>query len=333
MCTFGRVALLIGIDEAGYGPLLGPLCVGIAVFSADSWDPAPDQAPDLWARLDRAVCRKPRDPGGRVAIADSKKLKRPNDSAGHPLEHLERGVLACLGVVDAGAARPASDLELLRSLGAPPADSPPWSGDPAPIPLANDPALLSIASSRLSRALADAHMRLRLLTVAAIDAPEFNGALEKTRSKASINTSAAFEHLLAAARRHPREDLFVALDRHGGRIHYREELAFTFPGASIRVLDETEERSAYEVRDGSRRIRAEWQVEAESSHLPVALASMAAKLVRELWMARLNRYFAQRLPELKPTAGYVEDGRRWLAEVEPHLGRIGLERSRLVRNA
>jgi hypothetical protein len=54
--------------------------------------------------------------------------------------------------------------------------------------------------------------------------------------------------------------------------------------------------------------------EAEDAHLPVALASMTAKLVRELAMARFNRYWCLRMPELKPTAGYTLDARRWLEE-------------------
>lgn len=153
------------------------------------------------------------------------------------------------------------------------------------------------------------------------------------RSKAAINTSLSFEHLLDAARRHPGEEIFASFDRHGGRTHYREELAFTFPQARLRVLEESDECSRYELLEGGRRLAVSWEVEAESKRLPVALASMSAKLARELWMARLNRYFARFLPDLKPTAGYVEDGRRWLAEVKPHLSRIGVAEDRLVRRA
>lgn len=342
--TLGAVAIIIGIDEAGYGPLLGPLCVAAATFRADPAPPSPSSAAsvsvptlpgeiDLWSRLESAVCRKPRDPRGRVAIADSKKLKRPNDASGHPLEHLERGVLACLATVDGSAVRPADDLALLDAVGARPCAAPPWEGAAVPLPLANDPALIGIAAAMLARTMERAGVHLLRLRVAALDAPDFNGALARTRSKASVNTSVAFEHLLDAARRFPRERIVAAFDRHGGRMHYREELAFTFPDARIRVLEETETRSSYELVDGDRRIHASWEVESESKHLPVALASMTAKLVRELWMARLNRYFAQFLPELKPTAGYVEDGRRWLAEVTPHLPRIGVDRERLVRQA
>ncbi|MCH9058086.1 MAG: hypothetical protein IIB55_05605 [Planctomycetes bacterium] len=71
--------------------------------------------------------------------------------------------------------------------------------------------------------------------------------------------------------------------------------------------------------------------EAESKHLPVALASMVAKLVRELTMARFNRYWCRRVPELKPTAGYVLDARRWLAEMDDVV--TPTERAAMVRLA
>jgi hypothetical protein len=58
---------------------------------------------------------------------------------------------------------------------------------------------------------------------------------------------------------------------------------------------------------------------------------MTAKYLRELRMARLNAFFAERLPGLAPTAGYVQDGRRFLAEIEPLLASAGVQRDALVR--
>ena len=60
-----------GIDEAGYGPMLGPLCVGPATFVLEKTLPRRG-APDLWAMLDEVVCRAKRDPRQRIAVDDSK---------------------------------------------------------------------------------------------------------------------------------------------------------------------------------------------------------------------------------------------------------------------
>jgi hypothetical protein len=38
------------------------------------------------------------------------------------------------------------------------------------------------------------------------------------------------------------------------------------------------------------------------------------------------------MPGLAPTAGYVEDGRRFLAAVRPHLAAWGVETELLVRS-
>jgi hypothetical protein len=48
-------------------------------------------------------------------------------------------------------------------------------------------------------------------------------------------------------------------------------------------------------------------------------------------MARLNTFFAKHRPGLTPTAGYVQDGRRFLAEIEPVLTAAGVARETLVR--
>ena len=49
-------------------------------------------------------------------------------------------------------------------------------------------------------------------------------------------------------------------------------------------------------------------------------------------MVRLNRFFTGLMPELKPTAGYVEDGRRFLADIEPLIRQADLDRAELVRS-
>jgi hypothetical protein len=60
---------------------------------------------------------------------------------------------------------------------------------------------------------------------------------------------------------------------------------------------------------------------------------MTAKYVRELLMLRLNRFFKDRLPELKPTAGYHGDARRYVTDIRPVIEKLGLSSSELVRSA
>ena len=60
---------LIGIDEAGYGPNLGPLVVATTACRVPAEAPA-----CLWQALAPAVRRRDHDDDGRLLIDDSKKV-------------------------------------------------------------------------------------------------------------------------------------------------------------------------------------------------------------------------------------------------------------------
>jgi hypothetical protein len=127
----------------------------------------------------------------------------------------------------------------------------------------------------------------------------------------------------------PDDDLMLLVDRQGGRHYYGEFLLTVFPLRRLRVLEETETRSTYELADGCRTITVCFEVEADGTHLPVALASVGAKYVRELFLRRFNAHFGGRKPGLKPTAGYHDDAWRWLADAADVL--TAEERVALVR--
>ncbi len=305
---------------------------------------------DLWKRLGKAVCRKRTDKRKRIAVEDSKKLKLPNDGNVHPLKFLERGVLAfqsCLGdaesKLDAPSPQPSPsqerergscavcDGDLFQSLNVAPFAAP-WYGSTTPLPVAQSEDELRIAISRLKRTLENEGVACSFMRCEAIDAESFNRQVEMMGTKSSVNFCAVMRLVDAIWKRWPGEQPHIVVDRQGGRMRYISDLMTAYPEARVQILDETELLSQYKLNLNGSEMKISFAVEAEQSHLPVALASMTAKYVRELFMMRLNRYFQALMPELKATAGYTEDARRYLTDIQPVIANSGIDRRLLVRS-
>jgi ribonuclease HII len=285
-------------------------------------------APDLWRILNRAVCRRPRDRRHRIAIEDSKKLKGANSGAVHPLRALERGVLSLR--LTQGESSATDDALFDRLELEPP--TVPWYGSSTTLPVAVDADELRIAAARLRRVMDTAGVACSLMRCEVIGAGDFNRQVASMRTKASVNICGVMRLIDEVWRSYKDDHPRVIVDRQGGRTKYLRILQLSFEGAQVRIVAEDEGQSRYHlVRDGSE-MTLSFVRAAESQHLPVALASMIAKYVRELLMLRLNRFFQQQLPELRATAGYVKDARRYLVEIEPVIQRLGLERTALVRS-
>lgn len=321
--------LLAGIDEAGYGPLLGPLCVGLTAFRIPAQSP-----PDLWKLLAASVARRP-DKKNRIAVADSKALKLANDSkVRHPLTHLERGVLAFLA---ASSPLPDDDAQLFKCLGFDLPGHACYAVAPVPLPLSASAAELAIASNMIRRACAAAACELVGVRCHAIGEDEFNAIVTTRGTKAEATLAAIAQHFRTLLRwqRDTGEDIHLICDRLGGRQSYAPVLSTLMIAAGapacVSVLSETPEVSIYAVRHDQGSLRVEFRVEGESCWLPTALASMTAKLTRELAMHRFNRYWQSRLAELKPTAGYYNDAHRWLKDAAGVL--TDADRRSLIRRA
>ncbi len=234
---------------------------------------------------------------------------------------------------------PACDDDLFKLVGTdlPTTVSTPWYDSTTSLPVAHDGDALALDAARLHRELDAAGVRMLDLRADLIDAGEFNRRLAEGTGKAAINLDAAIR-LVAAIRTRageiaPGTTPRIVCDRQGGRAFYREWLQDCFPEAGIRILGETDSVSRYRLEDPAGDFVLSFETKAEDRHLPVALASMTAKYLRELAMIRLNRFFRDALPEIKPTAGYVQDGRRFLEEVRPVIEDRHLEAAELVRKA
>ncbi len=366
--------ILAGIDEAGYGPTLGPLCVGLAVFRMDI--ATGEGVPDLWTCLERVVCREPgrggkRDSKGRIAVGDSKELKLSNSAKTvHPLIHLERAVLAFASALGGLEAPPPHDIALLSLLGSTLGKTEAeagwhpsgqtvaarhhhtcYGGEPISLPLAQSLGELAIACSILRGGLHGAGVSIERLEAITMGERDYNAIVSETQNK-SETTIAAFGTHLRSVWRHccnpcehqsdsPAHRVGVVCDRLGGRASYTAMLERELKDACVEVVEESDRRSRYIITAKPncppRRMGVCFLTESERSHLPVALASMTAKYVRELAMLRFNRHWSSLYREVNgkdiaPTAGYATDARRWLHEIGADvLGKS--DRDALVRIA
>lgn len=315
--------LFSGIDEAGYGPMLGPLCVGCASITIENWDPS-TRAPDLWTLLSDHVARSRKDANGRFVYADSKALKGANSSVRtHPLAHLERGVLAMLGT---RGPIPETDTDLYALLGVETGREPWFGGEPIRLPVGNDIGLLKIDTAGLRSAMASKGIALGSIRVGSMGVGRFNALVREHGTKAATTSMMLVEHLSRVRSTPNVAHTRVAIDRQSGRTHYARLLSRVWN--SIETLEESPRASRYGIGDELGIVLIS---KAEDAYFPVALASMSAKYVRELMMMRFNRYFASRDASLKPTAGYVQDARRWLRDASALIE--GVDRAILVRDA
>jgi hypothetical protein len=312
------VSYLIGTDEAGYGPNLGPL-----VVSATVWEVPDGTGPgDLYRLLDGLIAPAPGDAGdGRLCLADSKRLYQP----GRGLRLLERGLLGAIGVLGHRPAFWRDAWDMLAPAARDTLASVPWYADyHAPVPVDADGPDAEAVAAALGDGLQAAGVRLLGVRSRAVFPAEFNRLCQEHGTK-----GAALSHVtlaLAAELSRPLEagPISVVCDKHGGRNRYADLLADHFPDDFIEIRGESRARSVYCFGPPERRFEFRFQAKGES-HLQAALASMASKYLRELAMLAFNHFWCSRVPGLKPTAGYPQDARRFKTAIAIAQAELGIE--------
>ncbi len=309
------MAVIIGIDEAGYGPLLGPLSVTAVAIET----PEELLGQSLWSAARKSVAKTRKGAAGRIVVNDSKKL---HTSKGYGL--LERGVLAFLYAAKTLKQADSLDIttvaQLQKALHCDDLyniDHYPWycvSLKGVQVNKNIDDVIT--AANALRSDFQDNNLTIGEIRSIPLPAGEYNDLVNKMNNKAKVLFHLASRHIHWAWRNYGGVNLNIVIDKHGGRSHYREQLQKMYPDSQMKILKESDTTSSYQITVGAKSMKIHFLAKGDQRQLPIALASMASKYLRELYMESLNNYFIGLSPDLKPTAGYYQDGKRFLADLE-----------------
>lgn len=303
---------IVGIDEAGYGPNLGPFIMSLCAMHV----PAESADADIWQLLDTAVCRMCDPANGRLIVDDSKAVYVPTVG----LSRLEQNLLPFICRQDGGMSLRQYWTERCLT----PFDEfqcEPWFEDGWAIPL-GEPVAIEPVRASLARTCAAAGVQLGPLHSIAVFPRQFNHLIAKHDSKAAVPAWAIGRLLARLPKPLDNEPTAVYVDKLGGRDYYHELMQSIFPEALVLSRGESADWSSYRVVHDAAICHVTFTPKADARHLPVALASMASKYLREVSMEMFNRFWKRHVPDLKRTAGYPTDSKRYYNDISAARKRL-----------
>ncbi len=362
---------LIGTDEAGYGPNFGPLIVSATIWQVEGSPRGVDLYRRLGPAITRDGTSRNGDSQtvhDAVWIADSKDVYRAGQGLAELERGVHAALASCLGRPRGWHDLWPS---LTGQPPPTPAIDPCCADFACALPLAAAMERIDRAAATVGHALDAARVRLHAVRSRAIFAREFNQLVADYGSKGAALSQVTTEllgealeglsalamekesrlgvrsaergvyvaelvrvqrgrSLTTSATSSAAEPVWIICDKHGGRNYYGPLLQQRFAETLIEVRAEGRARSVYRWRRGDQSIEAHFCAGGER-HLPVALASMVSKYLREVAMLAFNRFWSQRLPDLRPTAGYPADAHRFRREVAGAQRELGLEDAALWR--
>lgn len=285
--------IIIGTDEAGYGPNFGPL-----VVSASIWETPDENFSGLTNELNLHG----------ISIGDSKKLYH----GGGSLAPLEQGVLALLsgGKIDRNSVFDRHELERI------------------PVSANGE---RTEESARIFETASRHHgIRFREVRSRSVFPEEFNRLLNRCDSKGALLSDITIGLVAEIVSVFPEDRYLFLCDKHGGRNRYLDLLAAFFPGEMIWIDRESRESSVYRFSVENNSVEFRFVAKGESN-FPVAVASMISKYRRELAMIALNEFWREKIPGLRPTAGYPEDAKRFKKEIAAKQAELEIDDNAIWR--
>ena len=333
--------LVLGVDEAGYGPNLGPLVVAVSAWAVDSrlevLDGLEPFAPEF-----QAASWTPRS--AFVPFGDSKKIYQ----SGKGLAGLNFALRFFESIFEGKPSekRPWFELGRLAQEDLSRVESHPWYRCKNPVKglgRANQVDENSEASCRFAREkLLKLGVRLIGFRLRVLDEAYFNECVDRLGNKSDvlghISLELAWKVLGECMDFHSFKGIEIYCDRQGGRKKYAGLISQTYERSHqesqvpfCSVVGESPKTSLYSMSHAGITTSIRFQVHGDSL-FPPAAASMVAKWARESLMERFNGYWREVVgPGLKPTAGYAVDAARFARDIEPWITKLAIEKNQWWR--
>ncbi len=303
---------VVGIDEAGYGPNLGPLVQAAVCLRL------PDDDPAGWDTLKPVVRRAHEPADDRLLIDDSKKVY-----TGGGLAALERGVRmtgpVCHGVAELVRKQvlPGYHADLAAEC---------WYAPAEALPLTTTPEAWFADLVAFGGQFSTTAVTFGPAAAAVVAAPRFNRIVDEVGSKGAVLARGLVELAAAAVADLPADGapLLFSCDKQGGRNFYAAIVQQAFPEGWVVIEKEGAAESRYRVEGLDRPVSVTFRPRADGDSVAVALASMLCKYLREVCMRQFNRFWATHVPGLAPTAGYPNDAKRYYDAIRPAMAKLGL---------
>jgi ribonuclease HII len=271
---------VVGIDENGLGPRLGPLIATAVAIEVDTYSQEPYRLLGQSLGVDDSKAASGFGRMARVEGIALAVLERLHGSPPRDADQLLRLVGWRYGAGLALSCPPESRAQC-------------WS-----VPVA-----LPVFGGRIDQGrhvlaeLSTARIQVKDVRSAVICAALINAEVERLGSKFLLDLT-LFERLLLEARALLPSDMEAYCGKVGGMDRYSEYFRHL---TGYTVESQGRARSSYRIAALG---RVTFEVDADAGHLPVALASMVGKYVREVQMERQNRYYLQLDPSLERVSGY-----------------------------
>ncbi|MCM8768357.1 MAG: hypothetical protein NC911_01540 [Candidatus Omnitrophica bacterium] len=291
---------ILGIDENGLGPLMGPLVVTGVVIQGETKN---------WL------------PGAK----DSKKFFSSSDPG--RLRKLELFCLALFSSIYGYLPEsPALFLQGISSEHRCPAEIDLcWSGLNSRF-TRTDRKEISLFSERIKTWAEKEKVTLKAIHSQILCSARLNEFFRRKQSKSFVDfcTFASVIRNLATV------ETEIIAGKIGGLKKYSSWLRYAFPEARIKILQETPELSAYHLILAGKEYRLNFWVKVEEKCLAAALASLVGKFVREIFMESINNYLGNKFP----VSGYRDrQTKSFLDKIRPELARRKIPLTCLIRQA